>query len=289
MNRNEVLSKFWSLWEFYKHKKDYTWKQYNSMYGDFTNFELSVDHILNNLGQDLFSNSDLIKGEILDKAKFISAKLEVDGVKSIIKDDFKNFKALESVKDVNWFFYKGDIKLLLNEEEDFVSIVGSRKTSENWKSWIGDNLPKDKIVISGLAIGADQFGHEVAMQNKQQIVVFPGIDIYKLGHKNSSLKNDIINYVIGGNGLMLTDIFPGSKSFDKSALLRRNKWMAQMSKLTYVVYFEGISGTIGQMVESLKLKKDMYLPSSIIEANRSLFSTHKAFIGWEEFIKGLNG
>lgn len=287
-NRNALLAKFWALWEHRSRKDNISWKEFMKVFEISEHFELTLDNEIEKQEGplSLFDITTEVEATpITKRAVNIEESLAKDGIKSIIKDDFKNFKALKDVKGANWFFYKGDIELLRNPKEEFVSVIGSRKTDDHWREWIRDFLPKDKIVISGLATGADVLGHKTAIEYKQKIVVFPGIDILGLKYPSQPLKQEIINYALFGNGLLISDVFPGSKNFDNSLFLRRNRWMAQMSNETYVVYFNGVSGTLGQMVETLKLDRKIYLPKKVWELNQEFLDHHKSFANWREKIE----
>lgn len=253
---------------------------------DFSkHFELTLDNEIEKLegALSLFDSTTSSEVSLIEsRAKFFEEKLTHLGIKSLIKADFKHFPALNDIKGANWFFYRGDIEILNNSINSFVSVIGSRSTKENWKNWIKEVLPKDKIIISGLANGADTLGHQVAIENNQQIVIFPALDISELSFPNQVAKREIINYVNSGKGLIISDIFPGSKNFDKTTFLRRNRWMAQMSSETYVVYFDGVSGTLGQMVETLKLNRKIYLPQEVLKLNKEFLDNHKSFVDWRK-------
>lgn len=284
-NRNASLAKFWAIWEYRSKKEKISWTQFMKNF-DFTeHFELTIDNEIEKLEGPLSLFDSAVNSEvsfIKNQAKIFEEKLAHSGIKSLIKDDFKNFPALKDIKGANWFFYRGNIEILNNSVSSFASVIGSRSTEPNWKNWIIEALPKDKIIISGLANGADTLGHQVAIENNQQIVIFPAIDILELNFPNQIAKREIVKYAIAGKGLIISDIFPGSKNFDKTIFLNRNRWMAQMSNETYVVYFNGISGTLGQMTETIKLGRKIYLPREVLMLNREFLDNHKSFVDWRE-------
>ncbi len=289
INRNLVLSKFWALWEFKSKQQNCAWNDFTKSFNDFYNFEDSVNDEIEKLSNLIsifeLSNNSNTKVKILQRALYLFDEWEQDGIKSIVKDDFHLFPSLANIKNVNWFFYKGDVQILKKDTNYFISIIGSRNTGKEWKEWIRDFMPKDKIVISGLANGADVMGHQVAMEYKQKIVVFPAVDIFKMRFPENDIKQKIINYATNGQGIIMTDVFPTSKSYDKTLFLKRNRWMAQMSSETYVVYFDGVSGTLGQMVETLKLNRKIFLPKKVWELNEFFLDEHKSFENWRERIE----
>lgn len=287
-NRNNLLAKFWALWEYKSQREKVSWTQFMKIFDNFEHLEFLIDNEIARYDGPLSlfdSNSEIESSPIMRQAVIFKERLKSEGIKSLIKSDFKHFEALKDIKDTNWFFYKGNIELLRNPKEEFVSVIGSRKTDDIWREWIRDFLPKDKIVISGLASGADVLGHKTAIEYRQKIVVFPGIDIMGLKYPNQPSKQEIVDYALSGNGLLISDVFPGSKNFDKSLFLKRNRWMAQMSNETYVVYFNGVSGTLGQMVETLKLDRKIYLPKKVWELNKEFLDNHKSFVNWREKIE----
>jgi predicted Rossmann fold nucleotide-binding protein DprA/Smf involved in DNA uptake len=141
-------------------------------------------------------------------------------------------------------------------------------------NWIIENVPNNKIIVSGLATGADVLGHKYAMDNNQKIVIFPAFDIYKF--KPLGAKLDIYNYGLS-NGVILTDVIPESNSCSKINFLKRNKWMAQMVDEAYVVYFEGMSGTLSHMLEVAKKDGIIIMSKEVLEINKSFLRGHNIF------------
>ena len=79
-------------------------------------------------------------------------------------------------------FYKGDISLLKNTSK-IVGVVGTRSPTEIGiaaTNMVVDSLPKDYLVVSGMAIGVDSLAHRRAINDKiKTIAVLPcGIDEY---------------------------------------------------------------------------------------------------------------
>ena len=221
--------------------------------------------------QSLFENSYIEK--IKDKTDEICKGLEKMNIHVLAKEEFKNFKSLSNIKDANWFFIKGNLEILKRNQDEFVSIVGSRKTPTSYIKWIENNVPK-KTIVSGLANGADVYGHEWAMKNNLDIVVFPGTDLAKA--PKTGIKNKIWEYAIK-KGVIISDVFPGISFFDKNGFLRRNKWMAQMSDSSFVLYFEKLSGTLSQLKETSILNKDIFLPKVVFDKNEAFLRANKNF------------
>jgi predicted Rossmann fold nucleotide-binding protein DprA/Smf involved in DNA uptake len=280
MNRNKELSLFWELWKV-KKNTNLTWKKYLSLFDNKESFSSNLNSLID-IEFNLNKQINLFQMEIFNKeylnfiylAKETELKWNNDGISSILKEDFSQFESLKRIESAPFFFYKGDIKILERPTDEFISVVGSRKTTDNYIKWIRECVPKDKIIISGLATGADVLGHKYAIENSQKIVIFPALDIYKF--EPLGAKWDIYKYGLS-NGVILTDVIPSSKSYSDTNFLKRNKWMAQMVDETYIVYFDGISGTLGQALEVSKKGGKIIMSKEVFRKNESFLKGHNAF------------
>jgi len=266
LTTDKNIAVFWLLWNEAK-KHNIKW---NSLIKHF-NTSSSLKEVITKCEE---SNPQLFQVSLFDekllawkddeKINELLTKWKDDGIFAISCFDFRKFKLLKGIKNSHFFFIKGKLDLL-SASNKAIAVVGSRKTPKKYISWIKENVPKDKIIVSGLAYGADTFAHLNAIDNNQEIIVFPGVDIYELKPKDIE-KRKIINYALT-NGLIISDRFPGSKVFDKSIFLKRNKWMAQISIDTYAPYFKGQSGTLGQLRETAILNKKIYIPKDVYDTN----------------------
>ncbi len=266
INRNEIIAKYYALFSLEKNKNsELTFYKFNKSIdsNSFIKFVESKElKILGNI--PLFSTK--IQDDFDIKKNNILNFLDQNNIKSIIKDDFHFFECFEQIKKSNFFFYEGDIDILKNNIEKFVAVIGSRKTGKDSIKWIEKNVPKDKIIVSGLAKGADTYAHLTAIKNKQKIIVFPGSDIRK---KIDLPRKKIINYA-KENGVILYNFPPFEENnYQVSYFLERNRWMAQLSSETFITYFKGKSGTLSQMYEVSKKDKynKIYIPSKVYEDN----------------------
>lgn len=246
-----------------------------------TNLEIMV--------KDIFQSTIIDNGivnttysEIKEKAKKLGSYWTSEGIKSIVYSDFDNFPPLSNVKEATWLFYRGNINIIKREITNFVSVVGSRKTPIRYNEWIEHIVPINKIIVSGLADGADLLGHQYAMKNNKEIVIFPVLDLLK-PHINSA-KRMVYEYGIK-KGVVFSEIFPGTKTATKLDFLKRNKWMAQVSCETYLVYFEGISGSLGQAIEAAVRRQTIYVPKDVWIENTSFIQNHKYFNEISKFVE----
>lgn len=268
--------RFWGLW--LRHKKNGgKYSELTKIMKKNSSFEQGIKEIESlvlNIDYNIFSKGiDTDIEEFEKQIKIIEQTIRERKINVITHDQFALFKSFKNIKNSLFFFYRGDVNILNDDPSDFVSIVGSRKTPDKYINWIEKVVPY-KNIVSGLANGADVMGHQWAIKNNLKIVVFPGTDIYNLPKKGP--KNLICQYALH-NGLILSDIFPGSKSFDKSIFLKRNRWMAQLSNESYLMYFDGISGTLGQALEMAKLEKSIFMPKDVLARNKNFLEEHKNF------------
>lgn len=275
INRNGEIAELYTLWllhnkEHYKYR--FEWEKFVSVffkeYHRVKDFKVALKSFRDDyVGKE---NVDLIAKKYVDL-------WEKNGIKSIVVDDYKNFDALKDIKNSLYFFYMGDLEILKNNVDEFACGIGSRKTDEKYGIWLRENLPKNKIIVSGLAKGPDTWSHIIAMHNKSKIVVFPPLDVFNVKHFDKYQKA-----ILGRakkDGLILMNVIPFSNIYSKTNYLNRNKWMAQISGETYVAYFNGIGGTLGQMCESAKLKRKIFVPKDVIELNKKFLKENKNFSG----------
>lgn len=139
-------------------------------------------------------------------------------------------------------FYKGNYDAVLNENS--IAIVGSRKAKEE-----GLKLSYDMgkcfgregyTVVSGLAIGCDEYAHKGCLDAKgKTVAVLPGgLDsIYPI--KNRELAEDIVN-----NGGCLISEYPVGISSFKNNFIERDRIQSGLSSATLVIEAELSSGTM---------------------------------------------
>ena len=139
-------------------------------------------------------------------------------------------------------FYKGNYDAVLNERS--IAIVGSRKTKEEGLKLsynIGQYFGKDGYtVVSGLAIGCDEYAHKGCLSVKgKTVAVMPGglDNIYPL--KNRKLAQDIVD----NEGCLISEYPIGVSSF-KNNFIERDRIQSGLSSATLVVEAELSSGTM---------------------------------------------
>lgn len=246
-----------------------------------TNLEIMV--------RDIFRSTIIDNGiinktysEIKEEAKKLGTHWTSKGIKSIVYSDFKHFPLLSNVKEATWLFYRGNINITKMEITNFVSVVGSRKTPTRYNEWIERVVPANKIIVSGLAGGADLLGHQYAMKNNTEIVIFPVLVL--LHPQINPVKRIVYEYGIK-KGVVFSEIFPGTKIASKFDFLKRNKWMAQIINETYLFYFEGISGSLGQAIEAAIQNQKIYVPKYVWIKNASFIHWHKYFNEISKFVE----
>lgn len=194
--------------------------------------------------------------EALEKAKIILESCENQKIK-IVKYDDPEFK--ENIKRyVDFpilFYYKGQIR------ENWTSgagIVGARRCTSKSKE-IAINITlgmveKNYPIISGLAKGIDSYAHTAAIyQNGYTVAVLGfGIDhCYPVEHQK-------LKYAIAENGLLLSEYPPGTPA-DKFRFPRRNRIIAGLSDVLYVISTNENSGTRTTIQAARTYKKEIVI------------------------------
>lgn len=185
--------------------------------------------------------SNLKKFLIMKEAEAVNEKLSTDYV-TLLDNNYPNCFKTKLGEPPFVLYYKGDISLLNNKDFRKLSIVGSRRCSkygvESVKQIIS-SLPKDYIIISGLAKGIDSIAHKTALECglKTIAVLGSGID-YIYPEENLTLYNDIIL----NRGLILSE-YPNHVSPKKDNFIFRNRLVASLGEFLLIGEAYSHSGT----------------------------------------------
>lgn len=131
-------------------------------------------------------------------------------------------------------YYKGDINLLCERDKNrYIGIVGSRNATEYGKKSVSDivkGLPKDMVVVSGLARGIDKEAHESALDYGLKTIAVLGCGIdYIYPAENVALYKRIIDE----GGLILSE-YPCSVKPNPENFVFRNRIIASLSEFLLI-------------------------------------------------------
>lgn len=159
----------------------------------------------------------------------------------------------------------GNIGLLQNE--NFLSVVGTRKSTQYGKS-IVQNFVKPVAdqgitIISGLAIGIDSLAHSESLDTKGSTIAVLGNPIDKIyPNCNNSLAQKILK-----NGLIISEI-PINMPFEKGNFVRRNRIIAGLSQATFIVEAGEKSGALITAEFAINENREVLtVPGSIFDNN----------------------
>lgn len=193
---------------------------------------------------------------------------EIEGVYiknclTIIDPDYpKDFFNLKSPPFV--LFYKGNIELL---KEEKIAIVGSRRACPYALKATSMLAKKntDKVIVSGLAKGIDSVAHAYA--HKTIAIIGCGIDyIYPAENKNLYKK-------IEDEGLILSE-YPGLCKPLGNHFPFRNRLIAALAEVVYIMQSSEKSGTITTVNEALELGKDIKVLPYDIFMDEGIYNNH---------------
>jgi DNA processing protein len=125
-----------------------------------------------------------------------------------------------------------------------ISVVGSRTPMRDTCLWMQLELPRflaqeEAVVVSGGARGVDQWAHRICMDARR-----PTVCIFPSGLLNTYPPNfDAFAARIVDSGGALVSTFPLHQEMRKRFFLERNRWIAGMSPLTFVVEANRRSGS----------------------------------------------
>ena len=158
-------------------------------------------------------------------------------------------------------YYKGNIKLINNL--DTIGVVGSRTPCDYAiKATIAlVRNKKENVIVSGLAKGIDAIAHNEASTTIG--ILGCGID-YVYPYENKNLYKKLEN-----EGLVLSE-YPGLVKPYSYHFPFRNRIIAAMSKIIYIMQSSEKSGTVTTINEALELQKEIrVLPYSVYEEKGS--------------------
>lgn len=230
-----------------------------------------------------------------EKAKEIIYKSKIHDIKMVNLLDDKFPSNLKYIEDVPiQLFYKGNIENL-NKKLN-ISIIGSRKadkvgleTSYNLGKIFAS---KDYNVVSGLALGCDEYAHKGVLSiNKNTTAVMPcSLDtIYP--SKNEKLAQDIID----NNGCLVSEYEIGSTLY-KNNFIQRDRIESGLSLATIIVQSDINSGTMHTAKYTIKQNRILACCNINSSLNQTMIKENKCIIidknynieGLEAKIKHLN-
>lgn len=175
-------------------------------------------------------------------------------VKRIVIGDADYPKSLLELSDPPYVLYAlGNLNLL---KKKMISIIGSRVADDyalRMTDQLIEHMPKDYVVISGLAKGIDAQAHLAALKKHQTIAVLGcGIDIiYPLS--NTELYHRIKRY-----GLILSE-YPPQAPIQKHQFIARNRIIAALGHELVVMQAAVKSGTMSTVEFALNMGKEIYV------------------------------
>jgi DNA processing protein len=162
-------------------------------------------------------------------------------------------------------FYQGDISLL--QASNLLTVVGSRNYTRYSELVLDEILApvvqSGLIVVSGLALGIDMLAHKTAVDNHTKTigVIGSGLDdLHFYPTSNLALKNEIIQ----NGGLVLSE-YPIGFEASRFSFPRRNRILAALSPVTWVVEASSNSGSL------ITAKEANLLDRKVITTIASLF------------------
>lgn len=136
-----------------------------------------------------------------------------------------------------------------------ISVVGSRTPMRDTCLWMQLELPrflaaKNSAVVSGGARGVDQWAHRLCMDaGKPTVCVFPSglLNLYPPAFDNFAQR------ILDSGGAWVST-YPLEQGMRKRFFIERNRWIAGMSAITFVVEANRRSGS--SLTASLAFKDD---------------------------------
>ncbi|MDD5770561.1 MAG: DNA-processing protein DprA [Candidatus Gracilibacteria bacterium] len=264
----------------YLHSIGFTHKSLGDIFKNNENYEEFYKNInLETLGNFIKKEkqiSSILQEKSRINTKNIDKKLYDLNVNIITIKDKSYPKNLKEISNPPYFLY---VRGILNGNDNFFSIVGSRKISAYTKK-VGESvipdLTKYFTIVSGGAGGCDSLAHKICIENKSKtIVVFgTGIDItYPVSN------NNLFEEVLKNSGALIS-IFPIGTHGSIYTFPIRNEIVSGISSGVLVLEAGEKSGTLITANLALDQGKDLFaIPGDIFNVNH---------IGTNNLIKNSN-
>lgn len=196
----------------------------------------------------------MLKSKTLDDAQKVledCERLDIDLLYYYDTDFPRQFESLDNSPVV--LYYKGNISFL--NEQLIISIVGTRDAnpySKKITSIISADLAKaGAIVVSGGAIGIDEYAHRGAIHGKGRTILIAGCGVdFNYPKENKDLRESILE----NNGAIISELPPGIEPEGKYFPVR-NRLIAAISNgvcVTHMPIRSGASITADYIVKQGK-------------------------------------
>lgn len=186
----------------------------------------------------------LVKKEKIDdkEVENILSLISTDYM-TILDSDYPDFFKKCIQKPPFVLYYKGDINLLTKTDpRNFVSVVGSRKSTFYGESAVRNiikDLPKDVVIVSGMAKGIDAASHRAALDFSLKTIAVLGSGIDYVYPKENE---DLYNRIIQNGGLIISE-YPNSIEPTPDKFIFRNRLVASIGSFLLVGEAYERSGT----------------------------------------------
>ena len=247
--------------------------------------------IKSNLPQDLDCSSirnflienkyKIKRTSVVEMKEIIDAKRKCEKIIKICKEEHINiisildeeFPRKLKIIDDNpiLFYYKGDFQCIKNNKS--IALIGSRKPTQESQLVaynIGEFLVKNNfIIIGGLALGCDTYGHQSAVNhNEKTVAVMPcGLnEIYP--KENLKLAEDILH-----NGGCIISEYPPNSTVYKNQFIERDRLQSALSSGLIVVETTSKGGTMHTV--NFALKQNKLIGCCKCETNNHLLKNNK--------------
>lgn len=194
--------------------------------------------------------------EALVRAKKMEQEMAEGKYRLIFEGDLDYPKALLSLSNPPSFLaVRGNVDLL---KKSAIGIIGTRKASLAGKEKayeMGASFSKEAVILSGLALGIDEYAHRGALwAGGQTIGVLPSSLLCVYPPENQTLAQEIVKE----GGLLVSPFMP-HMGIKKSHFVYRDSLQAILSEAIYVVETGIRGGTMHTVNYGRQYQKPVYV------------------------------
>lgn len=218
------------------------------------------------LGQDLTKKLRTFRSSFDPIAEY--ATLLKHSIQYIHRDSPQYSSKLRSISDPPIGLFVVGNANLLNSQNKSIAIVGTRQPS-NYGEEIAKTFARDLAlsgctIISGLAIGIDNFAHQGALEAQGDTIAVLGCGVDNIPSSRAKLYKEIIS-----SGGTIVSEFPPGTYVQKGFFVSRNRIVSGLSNGVLVIEGTDRSGTLITAKYAADQGKDVFAPPVPITSHLS--------------------
>lgn len=240
-----------------------TARRFESIVSDYGSVKKAIlDNFQDSSIKDFLDCAQLSFDEVLSFGEAAMELHEARGIGFLTVFDDQYPSALKDLKDYPVIIYfRGNVSLLSSDESYRLGCIGSRVLSHQTHNFaqrlFSELVLFNPIIVSGLAVGADELAHKLALEKSLSCVGVIGSSLDD-NEYNPYATKQLFATIIQNGGLVLSEYPIGTKP-QKYNFVRRNRILAALSKGIFVLQARIKSGSLVTAGKAMELGRDLFV------------------------------